>query len=67
MTATERALLDVLGRQWQHNGALEQAMVEATGLSPVRCWQTVNALLDSPAAWEYAPAVCRALDSRRRR
>lgn len=67
MTDTDRLLLDLAGRPWATDSHLEQAMVDATGLSSWRCWQALNRLLDNPEAWEHAPLTCRCLDSRRAR
>lgn len=66
MTDTDRQLLDLAGRRWPTDSHLEQAMVDATGLSPWRCWQALNALLSDPEAWAYAPLTCRALRDRQR-
>lgn len=65
MTDRDHQLLDLAGRRWATDSHLEQAMVDATGLSSWRCWQALNALLDVPAAWEHAPVVCRRLAARR--
>lgn len=68
LTDRDRALLDLAGREpgYALVGAFEQAVLEETGLSPTRFWQRINALLDEPAAWEYAPVVCGRLARLRR-
>jgi hypothetical protein len=50
----DRALLDIESRFWRHQGPKEQAAREL-GLTPIRYYQRLNALLDSADAWEYAP------------
>lgn len=67
LTDTDRRLQDLTGRTWTVPGSLEQAMTEATGMSPWRAWQRLNVLADKREAWEYAPLTCRQLQSRRGR
>jgi Protein of unknown function (DUF3263) len=71
LSARERAVLDIAGRQWPGVGARERAIRERLGISPTLYYQLLNALLDDPRAMEHAPGTVhrlrRARDERRGR
>lgn len=67
LTEVERELLRIEGQTWGRLGAKEQAIYEATGLSPTRAYQLLNGLLTLPAAWEQHPTTMRTIEFRRRR
>lgn len=57
LTDTERAILDFEGR-FHRLGARKEAQAQALfGLGPTRYHQTLNTLIDRPAALAYAPAT----------
>lgn len=67
MTPVDQALLDVQRRHANTTtpGVLERAMTEATGLSPTRAYQRLNALLDDEEAWAHDPVTVSLLRRRR--
>jgi len=70
LSARDRSVLDVAGRQWPGPGAKERAVRERLGMSPTQYYQLLNALLDDPRALAHAPLTVgrlrRARDVRRR-
>lgn len=52
----ESRVLDIERQVWKHAGSKEDA-IWASGTTPTRHYQTLNALLDRADAWEYAPAA----------
>jgi hypothetical protein len=61
LTERERSILDFERQWWRHAGAKEQAIRDQFALSSTRYYQTVNALLDNPAALAYDPVLVRRL------
>lgn len=61
----DRAILDFEARWWKYPGRKEQAILDELGLTGVRYYQRLNALLDEPDALAYAPAVVNRLRRRR--
>ncbi|MCB5178855.1 DUF3263 domain-containing protein [Streptomyces antimicrobicus] len=57
LTAVEAAVLAYEGRTWPGPGAKERAIREGLGLTPVRYYQLLNALLDDPRALAHAPTT----------
>ncbi|MFJ5550025.1 MULTISPECIES: DUF3263 domain-containing protein [unclassified Streptomyces] len=57
LSEREAAVLAYEGRSWPGPGAKERAIREGLGMSPVRYYQLLNALLDDPRALEHAPAT----------
>lgn len=57
MTERDQAILDIESRPWVFAGEKEAAVHAELGLTPGRYYQRVNALLDDPAALEYAPVT----------
>ncbi len=57
LSDTETALLDFEAQRWNYLGAKEQAVHDLFGVSLTRYTQQVNALLDSPEAFRYAPQL----------
>lgn len=57
LTDTQRALLDFERRWWRQAGAKEQAIRDTFAISPTRYYQTLNAVLDLPAAVGYDAAL----------
>ncbi|WP_406146974.1 DUF3263 domain-containing protein [Streptomyces sp. NBC_01012] len=71
LSAQERAVLAVERRSWPGPGAKERAIREELGISPVRYYQLLNALLDDRRALEADPVTVNRLrrvrDARRGR
>ncbi|MFP1626292.1 DUF3263 domain-containing protein [Streptomyces sp. NPDC002867] len=71
LTERERAVLGVERRSWAGPGAKERAIREQLGMSPVRYYQLLNALLDDPRALAHDPVTVNRLrrvrDARRSR
>ncbi|MFJ9342702.1 DUF3263 domain-containing protein [Streptomyces sp. NPDC101733] len=57
LTDAEAAVLAYEGRSWPGPGAKERAIREGLGLTPVRYYQLLNALMDDPRALEHAPGT----------
>ncbi|MFD3542124.1 DUF3263 domain-containing protein [Streptomyces sp. NPDC058662] len=57
LTAAEAAVLAYEGRTWPGPGAKERAVREALGMTPVRYYQLLNALMDDPRALAHAPGT----------
>jgi hypothetical protein len=57
LTDDQRAILDFERQWWQQAGAKEQAIRDSFEMSPTRYYQTLNALLDPPAALTYDPPL----------
>jgi hypothetical protein len=55
LSPADRAILDAYA-DWPPRGTLAQRIAEL-GISPVRYFQRLNALLDEPAAMVYAPEL----------
>ena len=55
LTDTERAALDIESRHWRYQATKERHIRETLGMTPVRYYQMLNALLDRPDAVAYAP------------
>ncbi len=61
LTDRERELLDFEKQWWRSPGAKEQAIRDRFDLSPTRYYQSINELLDRPAALAYDPALVKRL------
>ncbi len=60
LTEPQRAMLEFERQWWRQPGAKEQAIRDAFGITPTRYYQSLNALLDLPAAVTFdAPLVRR--------
>jgi hypothetical protein len=60
LSGDQQAILDFERAWWRRGGAKEQAIRDTFGLSPTRYYQSLNGLLDLPAALVYdAPLVHR--------
>ncbi|MFJ7159239.1 DUF3263 domain-containing protein [Streptomyces sp. NPDC101118] len=57
LSEREAAVLAYEGRSWPGPGAKERAIREGLGISPVRYYQLLNALLDDPRALAHAPGT----------
>ncbi|MEU5975892.1 DUF3263 domain-containing protein [Streptomyces sp. NPDC047315] len=57
LTDRDRAVLAVEARSWPGPGAKERAVREELGMSPVRYYQLVNALLDDELALAHDPVT----------
>ncbi|MEU6314669.1 DUF3263 domain-containing protein [Streptomyces sp. NPDC047014] len=57
LTATEAAVLAYEARTWPGPGAKERAIREGLGMTPVRYYQLLNALINDPRALEHAPGT----------
>lgn len=57
LDAQARTVLDIESRHWRHQATKEQHVRDALGLTPVRYYQVVAALIDRPEAIAHAPQV----------
>lgn len=57
LTDEDRAVLAFAARGWPSPGEKERAVRERLGMSPVRYYQFLNALLDDPQALRYDPVT----------
>ncbi|MCB5166140.1 DUF3263 domain-containing protein [Streptomyces bambusae] len=57
LSEREMAVLAYEGRTWAGPGAKERAIREGLGMSPVRYYQLLNALMDDPRALAHAPGT----------
>lgn len=57
LSEPQRALLDFERQWWRQAGAKEQAIRDTFGVTPTRYYQSLNALLDLPAAAAYDAAL----------
>jgi hypothetical protein len=53
LTEPQRAMLEFERQWWRQPGAKEQAIRDVFGITPTRYYQSLNALLDLPAALTY--------------
>lgn len=53
LTDQDRAVLDFERTWWKYQGAKEQAIREQLGMSAIRYYQRLHALVDNPAALEH--------------
>ncbi|MFF3322181.1 DUF3263 domain-containing protein [Streptomyces sp. NPDC002889] len=71
LSERERAVLGMEQRSWSGAGAKERAIREQLGISPVRYYQLLNALLDDERALAHDPVTVNRLrrvrDARRSR
>ncbi|MFJ4010078.1 DUF3263 domain-containing protein [Streptomyces sp. NPDC090026] len=71
LPAREQSVLAMERRTWAGPGAKERAIREQLGISPVRYYQLLNALLDDPRALVHDPVTVNRLrrvrDARRSR
>ncbi|WP_432249006.1 DUF3263 domain-containing protein [Streptomyces sanyensis] len=71
LPAREQSVLAMERRPWSGPGAKERAIREQLGISPVRYYQLLNALLDDPRALVHDPVTVNRLrrvrDARRSR
>jgi hypothetical protein len=70
LTDLEKKILDFEHGRWLHQGAKDEAVLKAFGMTPVRYQQYVLHLLEKPAALAYDPMLVKRLrrlrDTRRR-
>ncbi|MER5771589.1 DUF3263 domain-containing protein [Streptomyces sp. NPDC001985] len=57
LSERDRAVLAMEQHSWPGPGAKERAIRERLGISPVRYYQLLNALLDDPRALAHAPVT----------
>lgn len=57
----QEAILAFERQWWRYAGAKEQAIRDLFHMSPTRYYQTLNALLDDPAALAHDPALVKRL------
>lgn len=62
---TERAILDLEARTFRHMGSKERAIREELGMRRLTYFVRLNALIDKPAALQYAPMLVNRLRARR--
>jgi hypothetical protein len=66
LTDRDRAILQFEGGSWwRFEGAKQQAVRDRFGLSPVRYYQLLNALIDTQAALEHDPVLVHRLQDLR--
>lgn len=61
LTAVERELLAFERQWWKYAGSKEQAIKDLFDMSSTRYYQTLNALIDTPAALEFDPMLVKRL------
>jgi hypothetical protein len=61
LSEREEAILAFERQWWRYAGAKEQAIRDLFHMSPTRYYQTLNALLDDPAALAHDPALVKRL------
>ncbi|MFC7482178.1 DUF3263 domain-containing protein [Luedemannella flava] len=61
LTDQQREILTFERQWWRHAGAKEQAIRDLFGISPTRYYQSLNALLDNPAALSHDPTLVKRL------
>lgn len=61
LSRRDREILAFERRWWQYAGAKEQAIRELFNLSPTRYYQTLNQVIDNPAALAADPLLVRRL------
>jgi hypothetical protein len=61
LTDEERELLDFEKQWWRHPGAKEQAIRDRFDMSATHYYQSLNVLLDRPAAMAYDPVLVKRL------
>ena len=61
LTDHEHALLEFERARWKYAGAKEQAVRDQFGISYVRYWQQLNALIDRPEAMAADPLTVKRL------
>lgn len=57
LSEREAAVLAYEARSWPGPGAKERAIREHLGITPVRYYQLLNALMDDPRALAHAPGT----------
>ncbi|MEV8536328.1 DUF3263 domain-containing protein [Streptomyces sp. NPDC051211] len=57
LSEREAAVLAYESRTWPGPGAKERAIREHLGMTPVRYYQLLNALMDDPRALAHAPGT----------
>lgn len=62
LSDTQRAMLDFERIWWRAPGAKDQAIRERFGMSPLRYYQALNQLLDSPQALRYDAVLVKRLN-----
>ena len=67
LTDQDRAVLAFAARGWPSPGAKERAIRERLGISPVRYYQLLNALLDDEDALAHDPVTVNRLRRARQR
>jgi hypothetical protein len=58
---TDRAMLELERTWWKLPGGKEQAIHDRFGMTPTAYYQRLNALIDTPGAWETDPALVKRL------
>ena len=61
LTDVERELLAFERQWWKHAGSKEQAIRDLFDMSSTRYYQTLNALIDTPAALAHDPMLVKRL------
>lgn len=61
----ERAILDMESRRFKYQGAKERTIRSELDIPVTAYYQRLNVLIDTPAAWEAAPALMRRLREQR--
>ena len=65
MTDQQRQIMDIERQFWRTSGAKDEA-IRALGITPVRYYQLLNQLVDSPDALAAEPGTVKRLDRIRR-
>jgi hypothetical protein len=65
LTPLQQSILDFERQWWRQPGAKEQAIRDTFEMSPTRYYQSLNGLLDHPAALRYDPVLVNRLQRMR--
>ncbi|GAB3304000.1 DUF3263 domain-containing protein [Epidermidibacterium keratini] len=57
LTERDMAILDIAGRHYRYNGALERDVKAELDMGGTHFFQALNRLLDDPDALAYSPVV----------
>ncbi len=57
LSDSARAMLDFERQWWRRGGAKEQAIRDTFDMTPTRYYQSLNGVLDLPAAMSYDPTL----------
>lgn len=65
LSDTDRAILDFERTWWQYSGHKEREILDRFGMSGIRYYQRLNALLDNPDAYRHDAMLVKRLRRQR--